>query len=58
MDKPFAYVDAILLHPGLKKKSMKKAGHSVDAIESYIKKAEMQFQNEYDITHPSQHRHC
>jgi len=26
-DKPFAYVDATLLHPGLKRKFMKKAGY-------------------------------
>ena len=39
-DKPFAYVDAILLHPGLKKKFMKKAEYSADTIETYVKKAE------------------
>jgi len=33
-DKPFAYVDATLLHPGLKKKFMRKAGYSTDIIES------------------------
>ena len=33
IDKPFAYVDATLLHPGLKKKFMKKAGYSADTIE-------------------------
>ena len=49
-DKPFAYVDATLLHPGLKKKFMKKAGYSVDTIETYVKNAEMRFQNEYDVT--------
>src|SRR5437762_6742560 len=48
-DKPFAYVDATLLHPGLKK-FMKKAGYSVDTIETYVKKAEMRFQNKYDAT--------
>src|SRR5205809_3771899 len=49
-DKPFAYVDATLLHPGLKKKFIKKAGYSADTIETYIKKAEMRFKNEYDVT--------
>src|SRR5438046_1861210 len=49
-DKPFAYVDATLLHPGLKKKFMKKARYSADTIETYVKKAEMHFQNEYDAT--------
>ena len=51
-DKPFAYVDATLLHPGLKKKFMKKAGYSADTIETYVKKAEMRFQKEYDATQP------
>ena len=49
-DKPFAYVDATLLHPGLKKKFMRKAGYSTDIIESYIRKAEMRYQKEYDPT--------
>ena len=48
-DKPFAYVDATLLHPGLKKKFMKKVGYSADTIETYVKNAEMCFQNEYDV---------
>ena len=30
--KPFAYIDATILHPGLKKKFMKKAGYEVDLI--------------------------
>ena len=52
-DKPFAYIDAILLHPGLKKKFMKKAGYSADTIETYVKKAEIRFQKEYDATQPA-----
>jgi len=52
-DKPFAYVDASLLHPGLKKKFMKKAGYPADTIETYVKKAEMRFQKEYDTTQPA-----
>ena len=51
-DKPFAYVDATLLHPGLKKKFMKKARYPADTIEKYVKNAEMRYQNQYD---PSQH---
>ena len=49
-DKPFAYVDATLLHPGLKKKFMRKAGYSTDIIESYVRKAEMRYQKYYDPT--------
>ena len=56
-DKPFAYVDATLLHPGLKKKFMKKARYSADTIETYVKKAEMRFQNEYDATQRVPHGH-
>ena len=54
-DKPFAYIDATLLHPGLKKKFMKKAGYSADTIETHVKNAEMRFQNEYDVTQRVSH---
>ena len=56
-DKPFAYVDATLLHPGLKKKFMKKAGYASDTIETYVKKAEKRFQMEYDMTQRAPHGH-
>ena len=49
-DIPFAYIDATLLHPGLKKKFMREARYPAGIIESYIKKAEMHFQNDYDPT--------
>jgi hAT family C-terminal dimerisation region len=48
--KPFAYIDATLLHPDLKKKFMRKAGYSANLIENYVKQAETRFQNEYDST--------
>jgi hypothetical protein len=53
--KLFAY-NATLLHPGLKKKFMKKAGYSANLIESYIKQAETCFQNEYDSTQRAPNR--
>jgi len=51
-DKPFAYMDATLLHPGLKKKFMQKAGYDTDTVHNYVKQAEMRYQNGYD---PAQH---
>lgn len=50
MDKSFANINTILLQPGLKKKFMKKAGYLVDIIETYVKKAEVCLQKEYDAT--------
>ena len=46
--KPFAYVDATLLHPALKKKFMKKAGYEADLIEKYVRQTESRFKKEYD----------
>src|SRR5436305_1564459 len=54
-DKPFAYVDVTLLHPGLKKKFMKKARYSADTIEKYVKNAEMRYQNQYDSSQHASH---
>ena len=50
MAKPFAYVDATLLHPALKKKFIKKAGYGADLIEEYVKGMESRFQTQYDPT--------
>ena len=48
-NKLFVYVDATLLHPGLKK-FMQKAGYDINTVHNYIKQAEMRYQNEYDST--------
>ena len=50
IDKPFAYINATLLYPGLKKRFMKKVEYLADTIEMYVNKAEIHFQNEYNIT--------
>src|SRR5579859_504291 len=47
-DKPFAYVDATLLHPGLKRKFMKKPGYDAETIDTYIRQAETRFRRGYD----------
>ena len=46
--KPFAYVDATLLHPALKKKFMRMAGYEADLIEKYVRQTESRFKKEYD----------
>ena len=43
MDKPFVYVDATLLHPGLKKKFMQKARYDTDTVHNYVKPVEMRY---------------
>ena len=48
--KPFAYVDATILHPALKKKFMKKAGYGTDLIEEYVRGTESRFQRHYDTS--------
>ena len=47
-DRPFAYVDATLLHPGLKVRSMEKSGYSAELIEKYVKEAEARYIKFYD----------
>ena len=49
-DKPFTYVDATLLHPGLKK-FIQKAGYDTDTVHNYIKQAETRYQKGYDPAH-------
>jgi hAT family C-terminal dimerisation region len=46
--KPFAYVDATLLHPALKTRFMKRAGYGDEMIQQYIKEAEARYQQYYD----------
>jgi hypothetical protein len=53
-DKPYAYVDATLLHPALKKKFMKKSGYDNETIERYVKEAETRYQKSYDPPDPTQ----
>lgn len=52
-DRPFAYIDATLLHPALKASFMKKAKYSPDDIERYKKEGESRFQKDYDNTRPA-----
>jgi len=52
-NKPYAYVDATLLHPGLKKRFMKKAGYGEDTILKFIREAEARFSKNYDPPNPA-----
>jgi hypothetical protein len=52
-NKPYAYVDATLLHPGLKKRFMKKAGYPGVTILKYIREAEARFARNYDTPNPA-----
>src|SRR5579859_6399106 len=46
--KPFAYVDATILHPALKNRFFKSASYNTDLIEEYTKSAQLRFQKQYD----------
>lgn len=46
--KPFAYVDATILHPALKNRFFKTAGYDATIIDGYTKASQARFQKEYD----------
>jgi hypothetical protein len=47
--KPYAYVDATLLHPALKTRFMKRAGYTDTMIEQYVKETESRYRQHYDL---------
>src|SRR5579859_2224430 len=46
--KPFAYIDATILHPALKNRFFKSAGYSMDLIDEYTNASQLRFQKQYD----------
>lgn len=52
--RPFAFIDATLLHPALKVSFMRKANYEADVIESYKRDGEKRFYEGYEGTQPPQ----
>jgi hypothetical protein len=52
-DKSYAHVNATLLHPGLKRRFMKKAGYPEGTISKYISEAQTRFSKNYDAPNPA-----